>query len=168
MRIPNLHMTTWRAAVAISCVATVALLTTVCVMLIRANHADNAIAAAQGDASAAARDRVAAMLSYNAATVDKDLANAESGVTGSFRQDYRDLVRKTVIPVAKEKGVSTKASVVQVGVISTTTQHATLLLFIDQMTTSIDTPAPTVDASRVKVEMDHQGGQWLVSSMSPV
>ncbi|MFI7670434.1 hypothetical protein [Nocardia sp. NPDC049526] len=142
-------------------------LTVAAVLLVRDNRHDAATAAARRDAPTAARDTVAAMLSYTSATVDKDLA-AVAGLTGAFQDDYRNLVNKTIVPVAKEKGVSTRARVVSAGVLSASSDRVTVLMFIDQVTISTAVPAPTTSSSRVTVTVEKHDDHWLVSGMAPL
>ncbi|WP_156959585.1 hypothetical protein [Nocardia sp. BMG51109] len=142
-------------------------LTVAAVLLVRDNRHDAATAAARRDAPPAARETIAAMLSYAADTVDKDLA-AVPGLTGPFQDDYHNLVNRTIVPVAKEKGVSTKARVVSTGVLSASTDRATLLMYIDQVTISTAAPSPTTSSSRVTVTAEKHDGHWLVSGMTPL
>ncbi|MFE3292215.1 hypothetical protein [Rhodococcus sp. NPDC059234] len=123
---------------------------------------------ARGGAIAAAPGRVEALLSYNAQTVDQDLAAAATGTTGSFKEGFVDFSTKTVAPQSKEQGLSTRARVVDVGFLGGTRDHAQLLLFVDQITTSVAHPAPASTSSRVRVGVDLVDGQWLVSEVTPI
>ncbi|MEV5832719.1 hypothetical protein [Nocardia sp. NPDC052112] len=147
--------------------AVIVALTVAAVLLVRDNRHDAAMAAARRDAPAAARETVAAMLSYTSATVDRDLTTV-AGLTGSFQDDYHNLVSKTIVPVAKEKGVSTRARVVSAGVTSASTDRVTVLMFIDQVTISTAVPAPTTSSSRVTVTVEKHDDHWLVSGMAPL
>ncbi|MQY24214.1 hypothetical protein [Nocardia macrotermitis] len=137
------------------------------VLLVRANQREAATDAARRDAPAAARDTVSRMLSYTATSADKDLANVP-GLTGSFQSAYHDLVTRTIIPVAKDKGVSTRARVVSTGVLTAAPDRVTLLMYIDQVTVSTAVPAPTTSSSRVSVTAEKHDGHWLIGDMTPL
>ena len=108
------------------------------------------------------------LLSYNSDTVDEDLAHAAEGASGTFQDRFAEFGSKTVAPQSKEQGISTKARVVDVGVLSAAEDRAELLLFVDQITTSVARPAPASTSSRVEVTLDRVDGTWLVSAMTPV
>ena len=108
------------------------------------------------------------LLSYNSDTVDDDLARAAEGASGTFQDSFAEFGSKTVAPQSKEQGISTKARVVDVGVRSVAADRAELLMFVDQITTSIARPAPASTSSRVEVTLDRVEGTWLVSAMTPV
>ncbi|QQM21831.1 hypothetical protein I7X09_28485 [Rhodococcus sp. P-2] len=108
------------------------------------------------------------LLSYNSDTVDDDLARAAEGASGTFQDSFAEFGSKTVAPQSKEQGNSTKARVVDVGVRSVAADRAELLMFVDQITTSIARPAPASTSSRVEVTLDRVDGTWLVSAMIPV
>ncbi|WP_216894237.1 hypothetical protein [Nocardia alni] len=147
--------------------AIIVAVTVVAVLLVRENQRESAVAAARRDAPPAATDTVTAMLSYSSTTVDKDL-DAVRGLTGSFQDQYHALVDKTIVPVAKEKGVSTRARVVSTAVLSASAGRATLLMFIDQVTISTAVPTPTTTSSRVTVTAEQDDGHWLISDMTPL
>ncbi|MFC9789928.1 hypothetical protein [Rhodococcus sp. NPDC127528] len=136
--------------------------------LVFAHRHAASVEAARGEATAAAPGRVEALLSYNAQTVDEDLAAAAEGTTGSFRENFVEFGTKTVAPQSKEQGLSTRARVVDVGFLGGTTDHAQLLLFVDQITTSVSQPAPASTSSRVRVGVDLVDGRWVVSELTPI
>lgn len=123
---------------------------------------------ARAEAIAAAPGRVEALLSYDSPTVDADLARAAGGATGEFGDGFREFASKTVAPQSKERQISTRARVAEVGFLSGTANHAQLLMFVDQITTSAAQPAPATASSRVRVGLDLVDGQWLVSEMTPI
>lgn len=147
--------------------ALIAGLTITAVLLVRDNQRDSATATARRDAPPAAQETVATMLSYTATTVGKDLT-AVPGLTGSFQDQYRHLVTQTIIPVAQDKGVTTRARVVSTAVLAASPNRVTLLMYIDQVTVSTAVPAPTTSSSRVTVTAEKHGNQWLISGMTPL
>lgn len=123
--------------------------------------------AAGVEAVQAAKDATIALLSYKPDTVDQDLGAATQRLTGSFQEDYEDLINRVVIPGSKEQRISTTASVPSAAVVSATPQSAVLLLFVNQ-TTTIGSEPPSDMQSSVRVTMDKVDGRWLMSRFDPV
>lgn len=118
----------------------------------------------------AAKDSAVAMLSYRADTVDRQLAAAEDRLTGSFRDSYASLTRDVVIPGAHQQKISTVATVPAAASVSTSENHAQVLLFIDQTVTVGGRDAkgaPEATKSTVLVTLDKVGDRWLVSDFQP-
>ena len=122
---------------------------------------------AAAESVAAARDTTAAILSYNADTVDKELNAARGRLTGSFLDAYTKLVNDVVIPGAKDKKISAVAQGPAAASVSASPTHAVALVFVNQ-TTSIANDAPTNTTSSVRVTLDKVGDRWLVSGFDPV
>ncbi|KRD06096.1 hypothetical protein ASE48_16245 [Mycobacterium sp. Root265] len=116
---------------------------------------------------AAASEAAVAILSYQPDTVEQDLTEAESKLTGAFRDSYRSLTKDVVIPGARDKGVSAEASVPAAASVSATPNRAVVLVFVNQTLIVGDDP-PTASTSSVRVTMDHVDGKWLVSGFDPV
>lgn len=115
----------------------------------------------------AAIDGTVALLSYHAETVEKDLDSAKSRLTGKFLDAYTSLTHDVVIPGAKQKQISAKATVAAAALTSQSGDHAAVLLFIDQ-TVTVGQTAPTDTASSVRVTLDKIDGRWLISQFDPV
>jgi Mce-associated membrane protein len=115
----------------------------------------------------AASDSTVAVLSYKPETVDRDLKAAADRLTGSFRQQYTQLVSDVVAPGAKQQHISAVATVPSAASVSATGKHAVVLVFVDQ-TTTIGNDAPTQSTSSVRVTLDKVDGRWLISQFDPV
>lgn len=115
----------------------------------------------------AAKDSTIAMLSYKPDTVEQQLGAAHDLLTGDFRDSYTSLTQDVVIPGAKQKQISSVATVPAAASVSADPQHAVVLLFVNQ-TVVIGNGAPTNTASSVRVALDKAGGRWLISSFDPV
>ena len=115
----------------------------------------------------AATESTVAILSYKAATVDRDLDNARDRLTGTFKDAYTLLIHDVVIPGAKQKQISAVAKVPAAGAVSATPDHAVVLLFVDQ-TVNVGNDPPTDTASAVRVTLDRQGDRWLISQFEPI
>jgi Mce-associated membrane protein len=115
----------------------------------------------------AAVDGTVALLSYRSDTVEKDLEAAKSRMTGKFLDAYTSLTRDVVIPGARQKQISAKATVAAAALTSETAAHAAVLLFVNQ-TVVVGQSAPTNTASSVRVTLDNIDGRWLISQFDPV
>jgi Mce-associated membrane protein len=115
----------------------------------------------------AAKDSTIAMLSYQPNTIDQQLAAAADRLTGQFRDSYRSLTADVVIPAAKQKHISTVASVPAVASVSANPHHAVVLVFVNQ-TVTVGDGAPTDTASSVRVTLDKVENHWLISGFDPV
>jgi Mce-associated membrane protein len=123
---------------------------------------------AQNVALEAAKNGTIALLSYSPDTLDKDFATAKSNLTGDFLSYYTDFTEKIVTPAAKEKQVKTVAAVVRAAVSEMRPDSATVLLFINQTTTSKENPDGAFAASSVKVGLKKVDGRWLINTFDPV
>jgi Mce-associated membrane protein len=116
----------------------------------------------------AAKTGTVAMLSYSPETLDKDFANAKSHLTGDFLSYYTNFTQQIVTPAAKQKAVKTSAAVVRAAVSELHPDSATVLVFINQNTTSKENPDGAFAASAVKVGMKKINATWLISAFDPV
>jgi Mce-associated membrane protein len=123
--------------------------------------------AAAAESVQAATDSTIQMLSYHPDTVDRDLNAARDRMTGAFRDDYTKLTHEIVIPGAKQKHISSLATVPAASSVSATPDHAVVLVFVNQ-TIVMGSDPPTNTASSVKVSMEKRDGHWLISSFDPV
>jgi len=108
------------------------------------------------------------VLSYTPDSLDQDFSAAETMLTGDFLTYYKQYTSKIVAPAAQQKRVTTTATVLHAGVESLTTEKASILLFVNQTTTSQDKPAPSTTSSSVRVGLARVNGKWLINSFNPV
>jgi Mce-associated membrane protein len=114
-----------------------------------------------------AKDSTVAMLSYKPDTVEQQLNDARSLLTGDFEESYTGLINDVVIPGAKEKQISAVASVPAAASVSATPNEAVVLVFVNQ-TVVVGQDAPTDTASSVRVTLEKIDGRWLISKFDPV
>lgn len=149
--------------------AAIGLLATLSIALLIKDHTHDQIEDARADASEAAERSVPKILTYKSSTVATDLTRAERLLTGTFKSDFAHLANDTIIPTARKRQVSTSASVREVGVIhAESPRRVTLLMFVNQTTTSRAAKVPRLDGSRIKVTMSKVGDHWLVSNFAPL
>ncbi|WP_249644719.1 h domain protein [Nocardia sputi] len=120
------------------------------------------------DAVATAGRTAEAMFTYTPQTVDTELRKSADNLTGDFREDYLTLIDKQIAPGAKEKQLTVTATTQAGGVISADRSHAQVLLFLNQVMTSKDTPQGTTTGSRVRVSLTKSDSRWLVEAVTPV
>ena len=125
-------------------------------------------AAVQQQAISAARDGTVALLSYSPDSLDKDLANAKAHLTGEFLKYYSQFTDQIVAPAAKQKGVKTEATVARAALSELHPDNATVLVFVNQVTTSKDRPDPALATSSVMVKLTKTDGRWLISEFNPI
>ncbi len=119
------------------------------------------------EAVAAAKDATIGLLSYKPDSVEKDLNAAKDRLTGTFKESYTQLTHDVVIPGAKEKHISSVATVPAAASVAATRNHALVVLFVNQ-TTVVGNDAPTDSQSSVRVTLDKIDGRWLVSAFEPI
>lgn len=122
---------------------------------------------ARGDALDAAKNRVPVLLSYDKATLDEDLDRALDQTTGSFTDDYEQILTEVVEPTAQRRGISTNASISAAGVVSGDRDEVVVLLFLTQTTTAKGDRS-SVSGSRVEVTMARVGDDWKIAGLKPV
>jgi Mce-associated membrane protein len=123
--------------------------------------------AAATESALAAHNATVAMLSYQPETVDAQLESARSMLGGDFKNSYTALTHDVVIPGAKQKQISSVATVPAVGSVTATENHSVALVFVDQ-TAIVGHDAPTDTASVVRVTLDKIDGRWLVTNFEPI
>jgi Mce-associated membrane protein len=124
--------------------------------------------AASNVALDAAKNGTVALLSYSPESLDKDFAAAKSHLTGDFLSYYTQFTEQIVTPAAKQKSVKTTAAVVRAAVSELHPDSATVLVFINQNTTSKENPDGSFAASAVKVGLKKINDTWLISAFDPV
>jgi Mce-associated membrane protein len=123
--------------------------------------------AAATESLQAAKDSTVALLSYQPASVDQELAAARDRTTGDFRDAYTQLTNEVVIPGAKQKQIATAATIPAAVSVSADANHAVALVFVSQ-TVTIGKDKPSASMSSVRVTLDKIGDRWLVSGFDPV
>lgn len=120
------------------------------------------------NAAQAAREAIPAILSYQPATAETDLAAAaQNRLTGTFLADYTQLITTVVVPEAKQKGISASATVPAAAAVSADNRRAVVLAYVNQSITVGD-QTPTDTNSSVRVTMDNVDGRWLISGFEPI
>lgn len=122
---------------------------------------------AQTESLQAAKDAVAALLSYQPDTAEQELAAAQNLLTADFKAEYARLTEEVVIPAAKQQKIGAQATVPAAASISAAPDHAVALVLVNQ-TVTVGADAPTDTASSIRVSMQKVDGRWLISDFTPV
>jgi Mce-associated membrane protein len=120
---------------------------------------------AQRAAASQARTSVEQMLSYNYKTIDKQAAQIETLLTGSFRSEFTKAMDTDIKPLAVKNQTVVQARVSDVGVMSATPTTVKVLVFVNQAKVGADQKQPAVDQNRVIATMTKVGDKWLVSKV---
>src|SRR3546814_776381 len=119
------------------------------------------------------------MFQYDYNNVDQQLHAATDGLTGDFQGTFTNLIESVIIPGAKEKSLTVQvvvqgAAVLDAEADSATTNRGTLddyqgaavldaeadsattMLFLNQITTSSESPEAVASGSRVKMSLEKQ------------
>ncbi|MEJ8279436.1 hypothetical protein [Pseudonocardia spirodelae] len=128
----------------------------------------SAAATARAEGVAAAQADVVSLLSYDFRSVEQSLPAAADRLTGPFRDQYTQLARDVVIPAAKQQQTTTSTSVSRAGVVSAEPDRVTVLMFLNQTTTTVADPNPRLSGSRVRVVLERSDGGWRISELTPL
>jgi Mce-associated membrane protein len=116
----------------------------------------------------AASEGTAAVYTYASNTVDRDIAAAKSHLTGDFLAQYEHEASTAVAAVARQKPMKTSGAVVGAAVSRLSPDSADVLIFLNQTTTAVGDPGPSMSAGSLMVSLSKVDGKWLISAMKPV
>ncbi|KZF12481.1 MAG: hypothetical protein WBD41_05025 [Rhodococcus sp. (in: high G+C Gram-positive bacteria)] len=132
------------------------------------NRADDEQARARTEISDAADDGAVAVLSYRADSVDADIAHASSYLTGDFLTYYSAFGAESIAPAAKDRGITSSATVSASSIVSSSENSAVALVFVNQNVTSTDAPDPKAASSSLRIELTQVDGRWLIAKLDPI
>ncbi len=130
-----------------------------------AASADASVAseAVKAQVRAAAGKAAAAAYAYTWETVAADKAAARDLMTREMQRRY-DRTTAGVVTSSQEDHTVVTAEVVGTALVTASTTHARVLVFVDQRTTGDDLE-PLLDLNRVLVTLERDDGDWLVSEL---
>jgi Mce-associated membrane protein len=121
---------------------------------------------ARGQAVAAGRKAAETALSYDYRTLDKSFGAARATMTADFAGKF-DATAKVAGELATKTKATVRAEVREVGVRDGNADRVTLIIFVNQTTTSTITEGkPRVDLNRTRFTMVRNGDQWLVQEIA--
>jgi Mce-associated membrane protein len=121
---------------------------------------------ARAQAATAGRKAAEVALSYDYRSLDKSFAAARATMTPDFATKF-DATAKVAGELATKTKATVRAEVREVGVRDGDADRVTLVIFVNQTTTSTITQGkPRVDLNRTRFTMVRNGDQWLVQKIS--
>ncbi|TCC53938.1 hypothetical protein E0H75_09825 [Kribbella capetownensis] len=121
---------------------------------------------ARDQAATAGRKAAETALSYDYRDLDKSFAAARSTMTPDFAAKF-DETAKVAGELATKTKATVKADVREVGVRDGNADRVTLIIFVNQTTTSTITKgSPRVDLNRTRFTMVRKDGRWLVQEIA--
>ena len=127
---------------------------------------DTATQQERDTASAAAKTEIPQILSYNYKTLSADLARASADTTGQFSGQFGVLASQLIGPNAAKQQTVTKATVPVAAAMDSSGDEVTVLVFVDQSTTSKQQPKAQKNASQLRVTMRKVNGRWLIEQFA--
>jgi Mce-associated membrane protein len=123
---------------------------------------------AAAQAVRAASDGAVSLLSYSSDSLDRDLAEAKTHLTGDFLTYYTKFTAEVVTPAVREKHLTQKAVVVRAAASQLRPESAIVLAYVNETVTGADKKNPLTTPSVVRVTLEKVGGTWLISKLDPV
>jgi len=119
-------------------------------------------------ATQAARESIVAISTYQPATAGQTLDDAARGrLTGTFLDDYTQLIKTVVAPESAAQKISATATVPAVAVVSAGRRQVVVLAYVDQTRTA-GSGASEKTTATVRVTMVNVDGRWLISEFEPI
>jgi Mce-associated membrane protein len=131
-------------------------------------HGEHVSEQRQSEAKAAAAKSVPAILSYRPTTVESELTRERALLGKPFADEFATLVHDVIAPKAKQRGITTRATVVSNGVSLIDGRTVTLLMFVNVATTERASKEPVVTGSRLKVTVRQDDRRWRIIGLDPV
>ena len=121
---------------------------------------------ARSQAATAGRKAAEVALSYDYRSLDKSFAAARATMTPDFATKF-DATAKVAGELATKTKATVRAEVREVGVRDGNADRVTLIIFVNQTTTSTITEGkPRIDLNRTRFTMVRNGDQWLVQEIA--
>ena len=120
------------------------------------------------EALAAATEAVPALLSYDASTI-KNMVDANAALmTDDFASEYGELVEQDLRPTVVKEKLATDTQIATASIVSVSGSEATVLLFLNQLSSTKGMKVPSATGSRVRAILKLQEGNWLLDDMEPI
>jgi Mce-associated membrane protein len=104
---------------------------------------------------------------YDYQTVERSLADVYPMLTPDYRHEFQKSANAQIIPEAKKREVVVQANVVGVGVISAQRNSASVMVYLNRTVTD-KSRQPLYDGSRLRVDFEKIGDNWLINYITPI
>lgn len=130
-------------------------------------HSRTAAQRAGAEALAAAQESIAVMGTYRPDNAAQVLPAARDRLTGAFLDNYTQAIQTVVIPNATQRAMASTVTVPAIGVISSASDRAVLLAYVDQNITE-GKEKPLTNPARYRVTMEKVDGRWLIAAFDQI
>ena len=107
------------------------------------------------------------VFAYDYQTVERSLSAAYPLLTPDYRREFQKSANAQIIPEAKKREVVVQANVVGVGVMSAKRDSASVMVYMNRTVTD-KSRQPLYDGSRLRVDFQKVGKQWLIAYITPI
>ncbi|MBB2990670.1 Mce-associated membrane protein [Mycolicibacterium iranicum] len=123
--------------------------------------------AARAELPPLAVNQIPRVFGYDYQTVERSLNDVYPLLTPSYRREFQDRANKDIIPQARERQLVSQANVVGVGVLDAQRTTASVMVYMNRTVTDKG-GQPVYDGSRLRVDYQKVGGQWLINYITPI
>ena len=128
---------------------------------------EQAIADAPQEATDAARDITTQMFSYDHQTVDAELAAVREHLADPALTEFVERSMPTVSSAAKQQEATVFATVAAAASEEVVDEdHVTVLVMLNRMVSTKEEPKAASSASRLRVDMVRDGGEWKLGKLT--
>lgn len=115
-----------------------------------------------------AKDAIPKILGYDFQSIERTSTEALKLMTPEFRKRYEQKTAENhIFDNARQRQVISQVNIVGVGMLSSQRDSGSVLAFVNRIVTD-KSKQPQYEGSRLKVEYQKIGDQWLISEMTPI
>jgi Mce-associated membrane protein len=125
--------------------------------------------AARAELGPLAQQQIPAVFTYDYKTVERNLTDAYSMLTPSYREEFEGRATSDIIPQARERELVSQANVVGVGVLEAQRNSAAVMVYINRtVSEKTNREQPIYDGARLRVDYQKIDGKWLINYITPI
>ncbi|QIK64937.1 hypothetical protein G7072_00055 [Nocardioides sp. HDW12B] len=114
---------------------------------------------------AAAETAAVAVLSYDHRSLEQDRDAALEFMTTAYGDSYRSTFDAAVLPSATDAEATVEAEVQETGITAIDGDSAEVLVFVDQSTTTAESPEPMAALNRITLTLVREDSEWLIDEI---
>lgn len=122
---------------------------------------------ARAELPSLAIEQIPRVFGYDYQTVERSLTEVYPLLTPSYRQEFQERANKDIIPQARERQLVSQANVVGAGVLAAQRTSASVMVYMNRTVTD-KSRQPVYDGSRLRVDYQKIGDQWLINYITPI
>ena len=125
--------------------------------------------AARAELGPLAQQQIPAVFTYDYKTVERNLTDAYSMLTPTYRREFEGRANSDIIPQARARELVSQANVVGVGVLDAQRDSAAVMVYINRTVSEKDNrEQPIYDGARLRVDYQKIDGRWLINYITPI